>query len=151
MRSVPVTWLLATHPWGSRCTSPQILIIPTCDRDAVNDPRVCVCSLHFSMCMLIRIRACSQAVQALKVVPWAADKPSFSAELARIVKYITRPEVRCHHQIPPWGTAQKYPFKTDCCNSVHLKRQIMTFQTYFQYLNLSLFNLNITASYVRYC
>lgn len=43
--------------------------------------------------VLICVCARSQTVQALEVVPWATDEPSFSAELARIVEYVTRPEV----------------------------------------------------------
>lgn len=39
------------------------------------------------------MHAFSQTVQALNAAPWAADKPSFSAELARIHEYMTRPEV----------------------------------------------------------
>lgn len=53
-----------------------------------------------------------------------------------------------HHQTRgrmTQSTAQKYGFKTNCSDSVHLKIQIMTFQTFFQYLNL------FTVQFKYYC
>ncbi|XP_018553078.1 probable methyltransferase-like protein 24 [Lates calcarifer] len=41
----------------------------------------------------------------LEVQPWAADKPSFTAELHRIITYITRPQLNCSKVLPP-GQAQ---------------------------------------------
>ncbi|TWW65177.1 probable methyltransferase-like protein 24 [Takifugu flavidus] len=46
-----------------------------------------------------------KTVKALKVMPWAADKPSFSAELSRILAYITRPQLNCSRVLSP-GQAQ---------------------------------------------
>ncbi|KAM7373115.1 hypothetical protein PAMP_007995 [Pampus punctatissimus] len=37
----------------------------------------------------------------LELQPWAADKPSFSAELNRLVTYITRPQVNCSRVLSP--------------------------------------------------
>ncbi|XP_024862920.1 methyltransferase-like protein 24 [Kryptolebias marmoratus] len=42
---------------------------------------------------------------ALKVQRWAANEPSFSAELRRFVAYITRPQLNCSRVLPP-GKAQ---------------------------------------------
>lgn len=48
------------------------------------------CSINILICMC----ACSQTVlRTLEVMPWAADKPSFSAELSRIITYIASPQV----------------------------------------------------------
>ncbi|XP_059205123.1 probable methyltransferase-like protein 24 [Centropristis striata] len=42
---------------------------------------------------------------ALEVQPWATDKPSFTAELDRIITYITRPQLNCSRVLSP-GQAQ---------------------------------------------
>ncbi|KAA8585922.1 methyltransferase-like protein 24 isoform X1 [Etheostoma spectabile] len=41
----------------------------------------------------------------LEVQPWATDKPSFAAELKRIITYITRPQLNCSRVLSP-GQAQ---------------------------------------------
>lgn len=73
-------------------SSPTYLSFQYAIETARHNIRMCV---FFARCIriLIWMYARSQTVQALEVVPWATDKPSFSAELARIVEYITRPEV----------------------------------------------------------
>ncbi|KAM9340105.1 putative methyltransferase-like protein 24 [Symphorus nematophorus] len=43
--------------------------------------------------------------RALEVQPWAADKPSFTAELNRIIAYINRPQLNCSRVLSP-GQAQ---------------------------------------------
>ncbi|XP_040909537.1 methyltransferase-like protein 24 [Toxotes jaculatrix] len=43
--------------------------------------------------------------RALEVQPWAADKPSFAAELSRIITYITSPQLNCSRVLSP-GQAQ---------------------------------------------
>ncbi|KAM9838531.1 putative methyltransferase-like protein 24 [Aulostomus maculatus] len=44
----------------------------------------------------------------LEVQPWAADKPLFSAELNRIIKYISSPQMNCSRVLSP-GQAQTSP------------------------------------------
>ncbi|CAN9503979.1 unnamed protein product [Ophioblennius macclurei] len=44
--------------------------------------------------------------RTLKLQPWAADKPSFTAELNRIVAHITRPQLNCSRVLSP-GQAQE--------------------------------------------
>ncbi|KAF7649443.1 hypothetical protein LDENG_00141430 [Lucifuga dentata] len=46
--------------------------------------------------------------RVLEVQPWAAGKPSFTAELSRIVTYMTRPQVNCSRVLCP-GQAQVSP------------------------------------------
>ncbi|XP_056255998.1 probable methyltransferase-like protein 24 isoform X1 [Seriola aureovittata] len=43
--------------------------------------------------------------RALEVQPWAADQPSFTAELGRIITHITRPQLSCSRVLSP-GQAQ---------------------------------------------
>ncbi|XP_026156568.1 methyltransferase-like protein 24 [Mastacembelus armatus] len=43
--------------------------------------------------------------RALQMQPWAADEPSFTAELSRIVMYITKPQLNCSRVLSP-GQAQ---------------------------------------------
>ncbi|XP_039978582.1 methyltransferase-like protein 24 [Xiphias gladius] len=43
--------------------------------------------------------------RTLEVQPWAADEPSFAAELSRIIAYITRPQLNCSRVLSP-GQAQ---------------------------------------------
>ncbi|XP_044028501.1 methyltransferase-like protein 24 isoform X2 [Siniperca chuatsi] len=43
--------------------------------------------------------------RTLEVQTWAADKPSFTAELNRIITYITRPQLNCSRVLSP-GQAQ---------------------------------------------
>lgn len=48
-------------------------------------------NIHILICFI-----CVQiGPRSLEVQPWAADIPSFAAELDRIVTYITRPQVDC--------------------------------------------------------
>lgn len=55
---------------------------------------ICWYSLHRCINILTCMCACSQtALTTLEVMPWAADEPSFSAELRRIIMYITKPQV----------------------------------------------------------
>lgn len=58
-------------------------------------------SLHCCINILICMCACSQtALRTLEVMPWAADEPSFSAELRRIIMYIARPQVGYEERHP---------------------------------------------------
>ncbi|XP_043994604.1 methyltransferase-like protein 24 [Gambusia affinis] len=43
--------------------------------------------------------------RVMEMQPWAGNKPSFSAELGRIITYITRPQLNCSRVLPP-GKAQ---------------------------------------------
>ncbi|XP_074469371.1 putative methyltransferase-like protein 24 [Sebastes fasciatus] len=43
--------------------------------------------------------------RALEVQPWAAEEPSFTAEVNRIITYITRPQLNCSRILSP-GQAQ---------------------------------------------
>ncbi|XP_060949157.1 probable methyltransferase-like protein 24 [Limanda limanda] len=43
--------------------------------------------------------------RALEVQPWADNKPSFTAELSRLITYITRPQLNCSRVLSP-GQAQ---------------------------------------------
>ncbi|XP_077937797.1 putative methyltransferase-like protein 24 isoform X1 [Gasterosteus aculeatus] len=43
--------------------------------------------------------------KTLEVQPWAADGPSFTAELDRIIAYVTRPQLNCSRVLSP-GEAQ---------------------------------------------
>ncbi|XP_054909903.1 LOW QUALITY PROTEIN: probable methyltransferase-like protein 24 [Poeciliopsis prolifica] len=43
--------------------------------------------------------------RVMEMQPWAVNKPSFSAELGRIITYITRPQLNCSRVLPP-GKAQ---------------------------------------------
>ncbi|XP_037330073.2 probable methyltransferase-like protein 24 [Pungitius pungitius] len=43
--------------------------------------------------------------RALEVQPWAADGPSFTAELNRLITYVTRPQLNCSRVLSP-GQAQ---------------------------------------------
>ncbi|KAM4724792.1 putative methyltransferase-like protein 24 [Anableps anableps] len=46
--------------------------------------------------------------RVMEMQPWAVNKPSFSAELSRIITYITRPQLNCSRVLPP-GKAQAVP------------------------------------------
>lgn len=46
--------------------------------------------------------------RVMEVQPWAVNKPSFLAELQRIITYITRPQLNCSRVLPP-GKAQAVP------------------------------------------
>ncbi|XP_038580825.1 methyltransferase-like protein 24 [Micropterus salmoides] len=50
--------------------------------------------------------------RSLKLQPWMADKPSFKAELNRIITYITRPQLNCSRVLSP-GQAQASQHPTD--------------------------------------
>ncbi|MED6260992.1 hypothetical protein ATANTOWER_032355 [Ataeniobius toweri] len=46
--------------------------------------------------------------RVMDVQLWAVNKPSFPAELSRIITYITRPQLKCSKALPP-GKAQAVP------------------------------------------
>ncbi|XP_028255676.1 methyltransferase-like protein 24 [Parambassis ranga] len=48
--------------------------------------------------------------RALEMPPWAADKPSFTAELSRVIAYITTPQLNCSRVLSPGQTqATQHP------------------------------------------
>ncbi|XP_074543317.1 putative methyltransferase-like protein 24 [Halichoeres trimaculatus] len=47
--------------------------------------------------------------RTLEVQPWAADQPSFTAELNRVVTYITRPQLNCSRVLSPGHTQASQP------------------------------------------
>ncbi|XP_070403375.1 LOW QUALITY PROTEIN: probable methyltransferase-like protein 24 [Nothobranchius furzeri] len=79
LRSAPVTFLLSTR------TSLAVVLM-----------HYSAVSHHFHT---------SVGPGALQVQEWASDKPSFAAELSRIVTYIRRPQLSCSSVLPP-GKAQ---------------------------------------------
>ncbi|GLD65855.1 methyltransferase-like protein 24 [Lates japonicus] len=73
----------------------------------VGEDRIAIRVLSSSPPLANTPRAYKQQVGSttLEVQPWAADKPSFTAELHRIITYITRPQLNCSKVLPP-GQAQ---------------------------------------------
>ncbi|XP_068431070.1 probable methyltransferase-like protein 24 isoform X1 [Clinocottus analis] len=47
--------------------------------------------------------------RTLQVQPWASDEPSFTAELNRIITYITRPQLDCSRVLSPGRTQASRP------------------------------------------
>ncbi|XP_075962452.1 putative methyltransferase-like protein 24 [Anarhichas minor] len=47
--------------------------------------------------------------RTLEVQPWVADEPSFTAELDRIITYITRPQLNCSRVLSPGQTRASLP------------------------------------------
>lgn len=91
-RSEPVTCLLSAHTWGRGCTHychSYALFRPRPNsHDSVGIP-CAVVSIYWYVC----VRVPQMGPRSLKLQPWMADKPSFKAELNRIITYITRPQV----------------------------------------------------------
>ena len=117
LRSEPVTCLLSPHTWGRGCSRHTYMhycqsyaLLFTPPRPPSTFQRICRHSfaLQYQYSDLFCMSVCCQVgSRELVVQPWAADKPSFTAELSRIITYITNPQVGCTEHGIKHSTAVK--------------------------------------------